>query len=180
MPRPIVLMAGLLAFATPALALDMPARKAGLWEIKTEFIGRNLPARSMRECIDAATDKLMSSNFSGPGQEACSKRDVQNTGGTITVDSVCKFGEATTTSHAVVSGDFNSAYTVEVTSTREGGRPLPGVAAGAATHMKMAATWIGPCAAGQRPGDMIMSNGMTMNILDLQKGIPPRLMPQRP
>jgi hypothetical protein len=48
MPRPIVLMAGLLAFATSALALDMPARKAGLWEIKTEFIGRNLPARSMR------------------------------------------------------------------------------------------------------------------------------------
>jgi len=122
----------------------------------------------------------MSSNFSGPGQEACAKRDVQNTGGTITVDSVCKFGEATTTSHAVVSGDFNSAYTIEVTSTREGGRPLPGVAAGAATHMKMAATWIGLCTAGQRPGDMIMSNGMTMNLLDLQKGIPPRVMPRRP
>ena len=77
-------------------------------------------------------------------------------------------------------GDFNSAYTVEVTSKREGGRPIPGVAPGGETHMKIAATYIGACAAGQRPGDVIMSNGMTMNILDLQKGIPPHgAMPAR-
>ena len=91
---------------------------------------------------------------------------------------MCKFGGATTTSHAVVTGDFNSAYTVDVTSTREGGRPVPGMAPGGATHMKIAAQWIGPCAKGQRPGDMIMGNGMTMNILDLQKGIPPRGVPR--
>jgi hypothetical protein len=34
------------------------------------------------------------------------------------------------------------------------------------------AKWLGPCAAGQRPGDMIMPGGRTMNILDLQKGMP--------
>jgi hypothetical protein len=54
------------------------------------------------------------------------------------------------------------------------------MAPGAATHMKIAATWLGPCEKGQRPGDMIMGNGMTMNILDLQKGIPPHGMPLRP
>ena len=160
--------------AAPAFAVDMPARKAGLWELKTEFQGREVPARTMRQCIDAATDKLMNANFGGPAQEACSKHDIRESGGVITIDSVCKFGEATTTSHAVVSGDFNSAYTVEITSTRAGGRPLPGVAAGAATHMKLAATWVGPCAAGQRPGDMIMGNGMTVNILDMKKGVMPR------
>jgi hypothetical protein len=165
---------------TPALALGMPQRKAGLWELKTEFQGGHLPARTMRQCIDAASDKLMNANFAAPGQEACSKRDIKSVGGTITIDSVCKFGATTTTSHAVVSGSFDSAYTVEVTSTRDGGRPLPGMAPGAATHMKIAATWLGACEKGQRPGDMIMGNGMTMNILDLQKGIPPRGVPQRP
>ena len=74
----------------------------------------------------------------------------------------------------MVSGDFDSAYTVEVTSTREGGTAVPGIAPGGETHMKIAANWLGACAAGQRPGDIIMSNGMTMNILDMQKGIPPR------
>ena len=30
-----------------------------------------------------------------------------------------------------------------------------------------------PCAADQKPGDMVMSNGMKMNILDMQKmGLP--------
>ncbi len=36
------------------------------------------------------------------------------------------------------------------------------------------AKWLGACEAGQRPGDVIMSNGRTMNILDLPKGVPPR------
>jgi len=79
----------------------------------------------------------------------------------------------------VVTGSFDSAYTVDVTSTREGGRPVPGMAPGGSSHMKIAATWLGPCQAGQRPGDMMMSNGMTMNVLDMQKGIPPRGMPPR-
>jgi hypothetical protein len=94
---------------------------------------------------------------------------VRNNGGTITVDSVCQFGDTTTTSHAVVSGDFNSAYTVQINSTRQGGRPIPGVAPGAESHMTIAAKWLGPCAAGQKPGDVMMGNGMRMNVLELQK-----------
>ena len=97
-------------------------------------------------------------------------------GGTITVDSVCTFGGTTTTSHAVVTGSFDSAYTMKVASTRAGGPPMPGGAPGAETHMTIEAKWLGPCAAGQKPGDVIMSNGMSMNVLDLQKmrGAPPR------
>ena len=87
----------------------------------------------MRQCTDATADKLMTANFGGSAAEnPAPKHDISNSGGIITVDSVCKFGEATTTSHAVISGSFDSAYTVEVTSTREGGRPMPGVAPGGA------------------------------------------------
>jgi hypothetical protein len=35
--------------------------------------------------------------------------------------------------------------------------------------MTIAAKWVGPCPAGQRPGDMTMGNGMTINVLDMQK-----------
>jgi hypothetical protein len=144
MHRQLALLAGLLVFAAPAFALDMPTRKAGQWEIKMIFEGRNLPATVMKQCIDAATDKLMNANFGGPAQQACSKQDMRNSGGTITVDSVCTFGPTTTTSHAVVTGSFDSAYTIKVTSTREGGPPPPGTTPGAATHMTIAATWLGP------------------------------------
>jgi len=33
----------------------------------------------------------------------------------------------------------------------------------------MAAKWLGPCAADQKPGDMIMGNGFKVNILEMQK-----------
>ncbi len=81
-----------LVVTAPAVALDMPTRKAGLWEVKMIFEGRNLPATTMRQCIDAATDKKMNANFGGSALAECSKQDMQNSGGVITVDSVCTFG----------------------------------------------------------------------------------------
>jgi hypothetical protein len=155
--------------SAPALALDLPQRKAGLWELKMSFQGRNLPGQSIRQCIDAKTDKLMNSNFGGAAQQSCTQRRVSASPGGFTVDSVCKFGRATTTSHAVVTGDFSSAYTMQVTSTRSGGPPMPGMPAGGTSHMSIAATWLGPCGAGERPGDIMMGNGMKMNVFDLRR-----------
>ena len=51
---------------------------------------------------------------------------------------------------------------------------MPGARRARETHMKIAAKWVGPCAAGQKPGDIVMGNGMTMNVLDLQKRTPPQ------
>jgi hypothetical protein len=175
--RRVVLIAACLLIAAPALALDLPTRKAGLWEIKMEFQGHsNLPMQTMKQCTDAASDKLMTYNFGGAAEKNCRKQDIKNSGGTITIDSVCSFGGATSASRAVISGDFNSAYTVDVISTHQGGPPVPGAAPGRETHMTIAAKWVGPCPAGQRPGDMTMGNGMTINVLDMQKrgGMPKR------
>ena len=78
----------------------------------------------------------------------------------------------------MVSGDFNSAYTVKVESKQEGGQSMPGMPPGAgAMKMTIDAKWLGPCAAGQKPGDMIMSNGMKMNVRDMPMGAPGGAMP---
>ena len=92
-------------------------------------------------------------------QQGCSKRDVQKSAVSTTIDSTCTVGGKTLTSHAVITGSFDSAYTMTVTSQSEG---LPAVS----RTVTMAAKWIGPCAADQKPGDMIMANGMKINILD--------------
>ena len=169
MRRPLVLLAICALCSAPAAARDLPLRKPGLWELKMEFGDRKLPAQAMRQCTDTATDRLMNLNFGGSNEQACSKHEVHDNGGTITVDSVCKFGAVTITSHAVVTGSFDSAYRVDVEQTRQGGPPMPGVAPGPPTHMTISAKWLGPCAPGQRPGDVITANGMKMNVLDLQK-----------
>jgi Protein of unknown function (DUF3617) len=161
-----------LLVAIPASAAEMPSRKPGLWELKMSFENRNTPGQTMQQCIDAATDQMMQSNAGPSGQGECSKRDVQRSGNTITIDSTCTVAGKTTTSHAVVTGSFDSAYTTTVTSDSA-------AAPGGKSTMTMVAKWLGPCAAGQKPGDMIMANGMKINVLEMRKrGGPPG--PTRP
>jgi Protein of unknown function (DUF3617) len=148
--------------AVPASAAELPSRKPGLWEIKVNLESRNIPGQTMQQCIDAATDQMMQSGTGPAGQNACSKRDVQQSAGAITIDSVCTVGGKATTSHAEITGSFDSAYTMTMTTdvaTAPGGKSV----------ITMAAKWLGPCAADQKPGDMIMANGTKINVLDMQK-----------
>ena len=160
--------AALLA-AGPAGAVDLPARKPGLWDMKMVFDGRNLPPHSSQHCVDAETDKLMSAAGNAGNKDMCSKMDVQKSGDTYVIDAVCKMGPSTNTTHSVVSGDFNSAYTVKVSSQSTGGPQLPGQPADGKSQMTIEARWTGACKPDQKPGDIIMSNGMKMNIRDMQK-----------
>jgi hypothetical protein len=63
----------------------------------------------------------------------------------------------------VITGSFDTDYTMVITSQGE--------AVSAPRTTTMSAKWLGPCAADQKPGDVIMPNGMKMNLLDMQKGI---------
>ena len=162
---------GTIGLMMPAVAAELPARKPGLWEMKMEFAGRNAPGQTMQQCIDAATDQMMQSNAGPAGQSTCSKRDVQRSADKITIDSVCTVGGKTTTSHAEITGSFDSAYTMTITSDSA-------TAPGGKSTMTMAAKWLGPCTGDQKPGDMIMGNGMKINILEMKKGGAPN--PRRP
>ena len=46
-----------------ARAVEMPVRKAGLWEMKIVRTGSQLPEMTMQHCTDEATDKAMSTGF---------------------------------------------------------------------------------------------------------------------
>ena len=148
--------------AMPALAAELPSRKAGLWEMTMSFENRNAHGQVIQQCIDAATDQMMQSSVGSNAQAACPKRDVQRSGSTITIDSTCTIGGKTTTSHAVITGSFDSAYTMTMTSDSA-------AAPGRKSRMTMAAKWLGPCTGDQKPGDMIIGNGMKINILEMQK-----------
>ena len=76
-------------------------------------------------------------------------------------DSICGVAGVTIASHAEITGDFNSAYTVTSTSRSERGP------AGGTTTIE--AKWLGACKADQKPGDIMMPGGMKMNIKDMQK-----------
>ena len=156
----IVAMIAMLSGTMFAAADDVPARKPGLWEVKTS-IGSSAQSLTMKVCIDAATDQLMQP-IAGPfSAQVCPKRSIQRADGTITIDSTCSVAGKTATARAVVTGSFDSSYTMTVTAQ---GAALP-----TNVSMTVDAKWLGACAEGQKPGDMMMGNGMTVNLLDLQK-----------
>lgn len=169
MQRRLILAFAWMLVAVPALALDMPVRKPGLWELTMTFELPRLASRVLRQCTDAATDKLLNSSFGGSAQQTCAKQEIHHAGGAIVVNSVCSFAGMTTRSHAVITGSFDSAYKMEVTTKLLSGPRPPGVGPNGERHMVVSAKWLGPCKKGQRPGDVIMPGGMTVNVLDLKK-----------
>jgi uncharacterized protein DUF3617 len=150
--------------AADALAVELPVRKAGLWEMKMVRTGGTMPDMTMQHCTDASTDKQMSTSFS-PGKETCSRQDIQKTAAGYVSDTVCSVAGMTITSHAEITGDFNSAYTVKSTSHSEGG--VTGKTHDSTTTIE--AKWLGACKADQKPGDIVMPGGMKMNVMDLDK-----------
>ena len=167
--QPVVLCGvSLLAMlaATSAQAVDMPVRKAGLWEMKMVRAGSSMPEMTMQHCTDETVDKDMNNNVSPMAKQVCSKQDIQKTATGYVTDSVCGVAGMTIKSHAEITGDFNSAYTVKTTAHAQGGAVGP---AGRDTTMTLEAKWLGACKPEQKPGDIVMPGGMKMNIKDMAK-----------
>jgi hypothetical protein len=158
---------GLLALlpVSGAVAVELPVRKAGLWEMKVLSTGAPSPEMTMQQCTDETTDKDMSTAFSPMAKEMCSKQDIQKTSAGYVTDSVCGIGGMSIKSRAEIIGDFNSAYTVKSTSHTEGGPA--GVPRDSTTTIE--AKWLGACKADQRPGDIMMPGGMKINLKDMEK-----------
>ena len=148
--------------AAAATAAELPLRKPGLWQVKTSVDNSNAQALVIQQCIDADTDQMLQSSAGPFAPSACPERDVKRSENSTTIDSVCTVGGKTATAHSVVSGSFDSAYTMTVTSQSE---DLPG---GKMT-MTMEAKWLGSCKADQKPGDIVMSNGVKINIPEILK-----------
>ncbi|PPQ41783.1 DUF3617 domain-containing protein [Rhodopseudomonas palustris] len=164
--RAIWLCALPLLLPAAAGAIELPTRKAGLWELKMARPGGGAASDiTILHCTDEATDKRMTSSLQPMANETCSKQETQKTATGYVTDSVCDIAGMNTTSHAVVTGDFNSAYTVEVTSNTD--KPLPGLPKEG--HMTLQAKWLSPCKEGQKPGDIVMPGGLKMNIVDIEK-----------
>ncbi len=149
-------------FAVPAVALDLPPHKPGLWEMKlVQGGGRHASELALQRCTDASTDQFVTALVGGLAAEACSKQDVRTVGDKIVIDSVCKAGTASTNAHAEITGSFESGYTLTV-STREASqsRATP-------RQIVVDSKWLGPCTARQKPGDIILPGGIKMNVRNI-------------
>ncbi len=158
--------------ASPALSLDLqlPGRKAGLWEIRSPAEGLRTEQAPFQQCVDAATDRLLMAGSGLPG-ESCVTRKMRRTGNGFIIDSVCDVVIGRSVSHTRVTGDFSSAYTVEISSQLRGRilRAIPELRRTAKWARE--AKWLGECEPGQRPGDIIVDGEVKMNVVAIEAAV---------
>ncbi|MFC5300836.1 DUF3617 domain-containing protein [Azospira restricta] len=164
MRRPALALCSLLLAAGVAAAAEAPARKSGLWEI-TNAMGEPMPmTQTMQQCIDEKTDKLTEQTGMREAQQRCSKNEIKREGNKVVSESVCNIEGTTATTRAEFTGDFSSNYKGTVKTTYS--PPMQGMKG---MQMNISARWLGPCQAGQKPGDVMMPGGMKFNAADMQR-----------
>jgi len=160
------------ASSPPAIAsapVGPPHRKAGLWAQTMDGEGGH---QTIRMCLDADTDSKMSVwGQAMKSDSACAKNIVKPMAGGWAFESECDMGQGgKILSQGMVDGDFNSKYTVKVTSTTTGAAFAQ---ANGRHEMTLTAEYQGACPAGMKGGDVNievpgMKGGMTMNLEKMQ------------
>ena len=149
---------------TAALAVDLPKRKPGLWEMTMHMSRADIPPQLMKFCIDAETDEALYKAGMNAGQGMCSRKDLQRSGDTMTTDSECTMGGTKMTTHAVTTFTGDTAYSTTVQTHFD-----PPMMGRSESSTSQEAKWVSPCPADMQPGDMIGPNGMKMNLKSLGK-----------
>ena len=158
----IAVVVAMIGMVGGAWALDLPKRKSGLWDIRISRASSQ--PRTIQMCIDQKTDNMAQQMGESVARQACSKQQIRREGNKILGDSVCKIGETTATSHTVFSGEFDRAYHGEIRT-----KYSPALMGKSESVTLIDAKWTGPCRPDQKPGDMIMPNGMKINIHEMQE-----------
>jgi hypothetical protein len=157
--------AALLAASATAQTADFPPRKPGLWQVDMAMQGGQMPAQQMKMCIDASTDAEMHKLGMNASQGMCEQPSINRSGSTVTVDATCKMAETKATTHAVTKFSGDTAYHTDVTTKFD--PPMMGRSESAMTQD---AKWVGACPADMQPGDLLMGNGMKVNIRQMLGG----------
>jgi hypothetical protein len=153
------LTAGLAAVflaSSGAAAADVPMRKSGLWEIRTETTagGQKMPGpATMQICIDQRQDDMTADPRGAQDmRRRCSKMDMKRAGDKVVIDSVCRVDGHTATGHSVIAGNMVTDYRMDNTTRFD--PPMQGMQT---MSSSMTGKWLGPCKPGQKHGSMTMS-----------------------
>jgi hypothetical protein len=168
MNRPTTLLLGAAAltmpFALGAQTLDLPPRKAGLWDISTMVEKpAGMPAITAQMCLDPNTDRDLMDHALNLTGGNCKSVTTKREGKTLVLAAECTFGGKATRSRTVISGDFQSAYTARTEGTMDRGSKGP-----QSTVTTQTATWKSADCPGMKPGDITMFGGVKVNVKQLK------------
>ncbi len=150
------------AFASSGPADAHPSRRPGLWEVRvagSDAIGM----APTQFCVGEHTDSARAHLDRRPGPRgSCSLGEFVRSGDAWVAESVCREGRSTVVSRAVATGDFETEYRIDTIVTHAASP----TGARREDREAIVARWLGPCAAHQRPGDLVIPGMGTLNMDD--------------
>ncbi|MCD6679722.1 MAG: hypothetical protein LT102_03565 [Burkholderiaceae bacterium] len=143
---------------------DHPKRRVGLWEVRSVGV-QAAGLESTRFCVGPHTDTETNHLDRSVGQRgSCEFGPFRRAGQAWLAESVCREGRTTVTSRSIASGDFVHRYRIDTIVQYD--PPLAGVRREDKDALE--ARWLGPCASGQKPGDVVVPGMGTLNMVDGQ------------
>ena len=150
------------------VAATLPSPKAGLWRETLMRDGHGLAlVGDLRACLDSDARKRLSMLGDKAEKGMCKDRTVtRDADGGYHFSSSCDMGPAGhVTTQGELTGDLASRYRVHTQSDTTGasfntmnGRHV----------VDIEARYLGPCPAGMVPGDVVIANGMKVNMNHLR------------
>ncbi|MEP6866885.1 MAG: DUF3617 family protein [Novosphingobium sp.] len=142
---------------------DLPHHKAGLWRNTMTIEGMQQPMPVTEMCMDAASEAKMSVLTKTLRDRRCASESLsRNLDGSMSFKSTCDMGAGGhKESTGTIVGDMTTNYKMSLDSKTTGAASL---GMNGETKMTIASVWLGPCAAGQKGGDVIMPGGKVVNM----------------
>ncbi|HEY0877529.1 MAG TPA: DUF3617 family protein [Zeimonas sp.] len=157
-----------------AAPVDHPKRRAGLWEVRT--VGAQASGLDATKfCVGPDTDTPEHHVDRTVGRRgSCEFGPFHRAGKAWLAESVCREGRTTVTSRSIATGDFLHAYRIDTVVQYD--PPLAGVRR--SDRDALEARWLGPCASGQKPGDIVVPGMGTLNMVDGRFRAEPQAPPE--
>ncbi|HKW81009.1 MAG TPA: DUF3617 family protein [Casimicrobiaceae bacterium] len=145
------------------LAAEPPIVRSGLWEISRS--GQQSGTRHVTTmCLDQSVQAEMREYGMGMAREMCSKSDRRVEGNRVVIDAVCNLGTSTMTTHSVMTYAGDTAFHTDGTVKYD--PPFMNMTEG---RTAIDGKWVGACKPGQKPGDITLESGQTINMKSMMK-----------
>ena len=143
-----------------AAADEFPKLKAGLWQVNmTSGKADGRPPRVSTMCLDDSVQREMYRMSTGMASGMCSKHEIKIVGNKVTTVANCDLGITKMQSQAVMTLTGNTSYHTEARASFD-----PALNGAKEQTTVIDGKHIGACKAGQKPGDVTLPSGETINV----------------